>query len=89
MTPLFQTDCDIDQRYEEEVRHAVKYEFAETVKDVIIRRLGISFLDRSNAIKGLKRISEIMSEEKKWSTDYKNQQMEDAKKLIETQHFYD
>ncbi|KAL1876844.1 hypothetical protein VTK73DRAFT_9146 [Phialemonium thermophilum] len=51
---------------EEEIRHAVRHEYAQTAADVLGRRTRISFLDCRAALEMLPRVIDVMSEELSW-----------------------
>jgi len=73
--------------FEQEVQYCVRHEFAETLCDVLARRLGLTFLDRAAALRALGPIAEIMACEKQWSKETRAAQIAQATEFINTQHF--
>jgi glycerol-3-phosphate dehydrogenase len=57
-----------------EVRYAVRYEYAQTVTDVVARRMRLAFLNAQAALEALPTIIDLMTEELKW--DQKRQDKE-------------
>ncbi|XP_030382717.1 glycerol-3-phosphate dehydrogenase, mitochondrial [Scaptodrosophila lebanonensis] len=69
---------------EAEVRQGVK-DYAVTLEDMMARRLRVAFLNVQVAEQLLPQIANIMAEELKWSKEYKNKQIREAKKFLVTQ----
>ncbi len=63
---------------EAEVIYAVRYEYAITPLDIILRRIRLGILDTNSAIKSLNKITEIMSEELNWSSEKTNQELSNS-----------
>ena len=67
-----------------QVIYAIRNELAIHLKDVIHRRLGISFLDTKKAEESCKEISNIMKSELKWSEEVKIQEEKDCLETMES-----
>ena len=69
-----QGNSPLSPRYpyiENEIRYAVRNEYAQTAEDVLARRTRLSFLDVKAALKALPRVIDIMGEELDWSGERK------------------
>ncbi|KAG8464660.1 hypothetical protein KFE25_010028 [Diacronema lutheri] len=71
---------------EAEVAFACRFEYAETLTDVIARRTRMSFLDANATNEVLPRISEIMAKEKGWSAAKVAEEEKAARKFLETMY---
>jgi glycerol-3-phosphate dehydrogenase len=69
---------------EAEVRFATR-EYAQTVVDVIARRLRISFLNVTACEEALEKIVKIMAEELKWSKAEQKKQIQEALQFLENE----
>ncbi|KAI0736251.1 DAO-domain-containing protein [Fomitopsis betulina] len=67
---------------EAEVRYAVHHEYAETAVDVIARRCRLSFLNVQATLDALPRVIDIMAEERKWTSQRKAAELEDAVRFL-------
>ena len=68
-----------------EISYAVKYELAEKPNDIICRRVPIAFLNSQAALDILPEVVQILAKEKKWSKQKQDEEMEEAKKLLQYQ----
>jgi glycerol-3-phosphate dehydrogenase len=69
---------------EAEVLYAMRYEYAQTIADVVARRTRLSFIDSHAARLVVHRVGELMQAELGWSRGRRRQEEEDALHLIET-----
>lgn len=69
---------------EAEVRYACRYEYAETLIDVIARRMRLAFVDVRVAQAILPRMVQIMTEEKNWSTSEQQRQLQLVTEYLKT-----
>lgn len=67
---------------EEEVRYAVRSEYAVTPVDVIARRTRLAFLNAQAALEVLPRVIDIMSEELGWTNTHKEAAFDHAKQFL-------
>lgn len=63
---------------EAEIIYAIRYEYAITALDIILRRIRLGILDTNSAIESLSKITEIMAEELKWSSEKTNQELSNS-----------
>ena len=61
-----------------EVRYAVRYEYAQTVTDVVARRMRLAFLNVQAALEALPTIIDLMTEELKWDKRRQNKEWKSA-----------
>lgn len=64
------------------MRYAVHHEYAETAVDVIARRCRLSFLNVQATLDALPRVIDIMAEERKWTSQRKAAELEDAVRFL-------
>ena len=69
---------------EAEVRYAARYEYAETVVDVLARRTRLSFLNAQAARAALPRVLDIMAEERGWDTKRRAQEQTRALDFLQS-----
>ena len=66
-----------------EIAYAVRHEMAEKPNDVLCRRVPIGFLNKQVAEEMLPEVVEIMAREKKWNGTRKEQEMKEAKEMLQ------
>lgn len=66
------------------MRYAARYEQANTIADVLGRRMRLAFVDVRAAAECLPKVANILAEEHGWSSSVKKQQIEDGKRFLET-----
>eukprot|EP01091_Cochliopodium_minus_P018062 TRINITY_DN7233_c0_g3_i1.p1 TRINITY_DN7233_c0_g3~~TRINITY_DN7233_c0_g3_i1.p1 ORF type:complete len:711 (-),score=178.90 TRINITY_DN7233_c0_g3_i1:3-2135(-) len=69
---------------EAEVRHAVLHEYAQTVVDVLARRMRLAFVNAHDACSVAPRVAEIMAEELKWDDKRKAKELENCYSFLKT-----
>lgn len=75
----------LDESYpylEEEVKYAVKNEYAQTATDVIARRTRLAFLNAQAALEALPRVIDIMGQELGWSNAEKERQLAGSRDFL-------
>jgi len=71
---------------EAEVVYCIKYEYATTVVDMLARRVRLSFLNSSAALKAVNRVLEIMKNELHWDEARCIEERQDAERFLSTMH---
>ncbi|CAI0442658.1 unnamed protein product [Linum tenue] len=69
---------------EAEVAYCARNEYCESAVDFIARRSRLAFLDTDAAHRALPRVIEILASEHKWDSKKQKQELEDAKRFLET-----
>ncbi|KAI4382712.1 hypothetical protein MLD38_008640 [Melastoma candidum] len=69
---------------EAEVAYCARNEYCESAVDFIARRSRLAFLDTDAASRALPRIIEILSVEHKWNKSRKKEELEKARRFLET-----
>jgi glycerol-3-phosphate dehydrogenase len=67
-----------------EVLHAIRSEYAQTIVDVVSRRMRLAFLDVAAARTALPEISRIMCTELGWNTERQQQEEREALQFLKT-----
>lgn len=67
---------------EAEVKYVCRFEYAQTIVDVIARRTRLSFLDCQSALEAIPKVGSLMQKELNWSSVRKEQEMKDAKEFL-------
>lgn len=60
---------------ESEIRYAVRYEYAHSLTDILVRRIRIAYLNISAAKKIAGRVADIMGEELGWNSEKKSEEI--------------
>ena len=69
---------------EAEVAYCARHEYCESAVDFIARRSRLAFLDTHAANHALPRVIEILAAEHNWDKSRQNQELQKAKKFLET-----
>ncbi|CAN0825746.1 Glycerol-3-phosphate dehydrogenase SDP6, mitochondrial [Linum grandiflorum] len=69
---------------EAEVAYCARHEYCESAVDFIARRSRLAFLDTDAAHRALPRVIEILAGEHKWDAKKQKQELEEAKRFLET-----
>ncbi len=69
---------------EAEVAYCARNEYCESAVDFIARRSRLAFLDTDAAGRALPRVIEILANEHNWDKARQKQELENAKKFLET-----
>ncbi|SCM01317.1 FAD-dependent glycerol-3-phosphate dehydrogenase, putative [Plasmodium chabaudi adami] len=69
---------------EAEIVYASRYEFANTISDVIGRRFRLGFIDSNAANQVIHKVANLMKDELNWSKDQMNKNIEEAKSYIDS-----
>lgn len=69
---------------EAEVVYCCRYEYCETAEDFVARRTRLAFLDRPACLDALPKVVELMGSERKWSGRRKKDELDRARKFLET-----
>lgn len=69
---------------EAEVQYAAKYEYAQTITDVIARRTRLAFLDHESAVNSVPRVAELMAPILGWQEQRKQEEIQRAYTYLET-----
>lgn len=69
---------------EEEVEYACRYEYAQTISDVLSRRTRLSFLSCQAAYDVIPKVSEIMRKELGWSMEEEHKQIKQAESILKS-----
>lgn len=65
-----------------EVRYAVRHEYAQTVVDVIARRMRLAFLNAQAALEALPKVVDIMAEELNWDQKRRDLEWKDSVQFL-------
>ncbi|XAR52337.1 Glycerol-3-phosphate dehydrogenase [Bertholletia excelsa] len=69
---------------EAEVAYCARHEYCESAVDFLARRSRLAFLDTDAAGRALPRVIEILADEHKWNKSRQKQEIQKAKKFLET-----
>lgn len=69
---------------EAEIVYASRYEFANTISDVIGRRFRLGFIDTHVSNQVIHKIANLLKDELNWSKDQMNKNIEEAKSYIDS-----